>query len=88
MPRRQLLCPPCAAELQRLVEHPEIKDAGEHARFVVGASRGPYVCDDCNSFIAPGARCAAATLFTRGQTLGAWEADYVVPEVEPGKGAT
>lgn len=81
MPSRQLLCPPCAANMKRISERPDIVAEGESVRFVFGTSRGDYVCDDCNADLGPGKRCAATTLYARGQAqLGPWEPDYVVPE--------
>lgn len=80
MPSRQLLCEPCAGTMQRRSRHPEIVAAGETVRFVFGKSRRGYLCDDCGVPINEGERCAATTLFARGQTLGPWEADYIEPE--------
>jgi hypothetical protein len=80
MASRQLLCPPCAADLKRIADSPDIQAVGETARFVFGASIGDYICDSCSTDLGAGKRCAAATVLARGETPGAWEGDYVVPE--------
>ncbi|HEX2679554.1 MAG TPA: hypothetical protein VHM19_23050 [Polyangiales bacterium] len=82
MASRQLICIECLPKMERISQLPDVVAAGETMRAVRGTSRGSYCCDNCSADLPEGKPCAAVTVLSRGEQLGAWEPDYVTPAKE------
>lgn len=72
--KQEIICPKCRSSLIGTLDH----YAGEYHKFVLGTSKGNYICDQCVKPLPPGAECYALSIWTDDRPYSAWEHQYIV----------
>lgn len=79
---RQIICDNgCKDRLTKLFGHdPETETTkfdGEYCKFVPGAARLDFICDQCGAPIKAGADCWAMSIWTDRTPYSNWEPGYI-----------
>ena len=81
--KRQILCCSCTSAFADIVSNlngnPEVRVTGEKTKFLVGNSKGEYVCDMCGKEIFVNDACCAVSTFTDARPYFGWEEHYINP---------